>query len=135
MAEGAKNPVEQLEQLIVDIRRLKGEISILSDNVGKTVETSTSKIDKAVVGVNEAFGAVPKDKVQVSHVWRVEPSTKEFLFFLFFMAFVGFVMAWFLVKSARDESIKELQGIVEVQKERITELENKMIMPARKKRR
>jgi hypothetical protein len=122
-----------LELLIADIRRLKGEISILSNEVGKTLETATSKVDKAVAGLNEACSNVPKDKVEVRHVYRLDPQTLRFFSALLFVGLLAFCFAWFLMGKARDKSFQELQGVVQTQKERITELEKKMIVPVKKK--
>ena len=127
------DPVARLEAVIVEAKRLMAQISILSDKVVKDSETVESRTNKAVAGINEASSNVPKDKVEVRHVWRVDPSTKEFVWMLILFGSLSFGLGWFLVSMGRDDSIKTLQSVVDTQQERIRELENKLVKPVVKK--
>ena len=127
------DPVARLEAVIVEAKRLMAQISILSDKVVKDSETVESRTNKAVAGINEASSNVPKDKVQVNHVWHVDPPTKQFVWSLAFVAIFSFGLAWYLVKSARDIGDDKVAALIQTQQERITELENKLVKPVVKK--
>jgi hypothetical protein len=127
------DPVARLEAVIVEAKRLMAQISILSDKVVKDSETVESRTNKAVAGINEASSSVPKDKVEVRHVWRVDPSTKQFVWSLAFVAIFSFGLAWYLVKSARDIGDDKVAALIQTQQERISELENKFAKPVVKK--
>ncbi len=127
--EDTRGPVERLEEVIEASKHLMGQISVLNNDIGKTAESVSSKASKAIAGINEASSKVPKDKVEVRHVWRVDPSTKQFLWSIILCGLVGMGIGWYVVKEGRDKSIENLRETIADQKERIKELEAQLVKP------